>query len=158
MRQQMQQVIDRLPDVRVAYSPNEAGELGLGPPDPREFKEFQELQEFPGRISPAESQISGISVASTTRFPSAVHKSLHYIRQATQALHNLEGQGSKLIAANLVELRYTRKELDAGVKAAERQGIFPETVRAEVEDILEATTREPRLSGWMNWKLGRKTK
>ena len=57
-----------------------------------------------------------------------------------------------------MELRYTRKELDAAVEAAERQGDFPETVRAEVEDILEATTREPRLSGWMNWKLGRKTR
>ena len=116
MRQQMQQVIYRLPDVRMVYSPSEAGEIGLGPPDPLKFEEFQEHPQFPGRISPAESQIS---TASTSRFPSAVHKFLHCIKQAMQALQNLEGQASKLIAANFVELRYTWKELNAAVEAAE---------------------------------------
>ena len=63
---------------------------------------------------------------------------MHRIKQATQALHNLENQSSKQIAAKLVELRHTQKELDAAVEAAEQQGDFPESIRAQVEDILEA--------------------
>ena len=136
----MQQVIDRLTGASPESPPSQEEQRGIGPPDPREeFQGFQDYQGFPGRVSPAGSHVRGISVASTSRFPSAVHKSLHRIKQATQALQNLEGQSSKLIAANLVELRYTRKELDAAVEAAEQQGNFPETVRAEVKDILEAT-------------------
>ena len=140
MRQQMQEVINCLPGARKDSPPSQAGKQGIRPTDPREeFEGFQEFQGFPGRISPAGSHISGISVASTSRFPSAVHKALNRIKRATKTLQNLEGQGNKLIAASLVELRYTQKELDTAVEAAERQGDFPESVRLEVEDILEAT-------------------
>ena len=54
-----------------------------------------------------------------------------------EALSHLSGQGSKQISANLVELRQNRKELDAAVTAADKEGDFPETIRFEVEDILE---------------------
>ena len=37
-----------------------------------------------------------------------------------------------------MELRQNRKELDAAVTAADVEGDFPETVRFEVENILEA--------------------
>ena len=127
-----------------------------GRTDPRDFDEFQGQSDFPGRVSPIESMPSMASEASTLRFPSAVHKFLHRLRQASEALHSFANQGSKLIAANLVELRYALKELGAAVEAAELQGEFPEAVRAETEDLLEAT---PALSpNRTNWKVGGKTK
>ena len=79
-----------------------------------------------------------MSTASTSRFPSTVHKHLHNIKRTVEALSHLEGQGSKQISANLVELRQNRKELDAAVTTADVEGDFPETIRFEVEDILEA--------------------
>ena len=46
-------------------------------------------------------------------------------------------QGSKLIAANLVELKSARKELESDVKDSERQGDFAEELRVVIEDLLE---------------------
>ena len=89
-------------------------------------------------------------------FPSAVHKFLRRLRQASEALHSFANLGSKLIAANLVELRYALKELGAAVEAAELQGEFPEAVRAETEDLLETTPALP--PNRTNWKEGGKTK
>ena len=80
-----------------------------------------------------------MSTTSTSRFPSSVHKYLHNIKRTVEALSNLEGQGTKQISANLVELRQNRKELDAAVTAADLVDDFPETVRFEVENILEAS-------------------
>ena len=126
MRQQIHQVIDRLPGARPESPPSQAEQRGIGPPDPREeFQGFKDYQGFPGRVPPAGSHISGISVASTSRYPSGVHKALHGIKQATEAIQNLESQRSNLIAASLAYLKYTRNELDTTVEAAEHQGDFP---------------------------------
>ena len=67
-----------------------------------------------------------------------MHKHLHNIKKTILALNNLDGQGSKQISANLVEFRQNRKDLDAAVTTADLEGDFPETIRVEVEDILEA--------------------
>ena len=53
------------------------------------------------------------------------------------ALSDLDGQGSKQITANLVELRQNRKDLSAAVTAADKEGDFPESIRVQVEDSLE---------------------
>ena len=122
MRQQIQQVIDRLPGARPESPPSQAEQRGIGPPDPREeFQGFKDYQGFPRRVPPAGSHISGIFVASTSR----VHKALHGIKQTTEAIQNLESQRSKLIAASLADLKYTRNELDTTMEAAEHQGNFP---------------------------------
>ena len=60
------------------------------------------------------------------------------MKKTILALNNLDGQGSKQISANLVEFCQNRKDLDAAVTAADLEGDFPETIRIEVEDILEA--------------------
>ena len=70
----------------------------------------------------------------------------------------MENQGSKLIATNLVKLRYARKEFNAAVEAAERQGEFPEAVRAETEDLLEATPALERAAATKQDKLESKEK
>ena len=77
------------------------------------------------------------SAASTSRWPSAVHNSLHRLRQVSAEIGQLGSQGSKLIAANLVELRSARKELESDVKDSERQGDFAEELRVVIEDLLE---------------------
>ena len=108
--------------------------MGHSDPEHEGFEEHDRPSPFHGRISPAESQMS---TTSTSRFPSQVHKSLHNIKRTVEALSHLSGQGSKQISANLVELRQNRRELDAAVTAADKEGDFPETIRFEVEDILE---------------------
>ena len=78
----MQQALAGTPEAR-AYSPPwagagpypEKGDPGYGPPDPGLF------EEPPGRVSPAVSTSSAASVASTSRWPSVVHKSLHRLRK-----------------------------------------------------------------------------
>ena len=77
-------------------------------------------------------------MASTSRYPSGVHKALQGIKQATEAIQNLESQRSKLIAASLADLKYTRNELDTTVEAEEHQGDFPSVLREQIKDILEA--------------------
>ena len=140
---------------RPTYAQSEC-DIGLGP----EHQCFEELNGFPrfrGRVSPAGSQMS---TASTSRFPSTVHKHLHNIKRTVEALSHLEGQGSKQISANLVELRQNRKELDAAMTAADVEGDFPKIVRFEVEDILEKAPalklKQP--SGRMIWRLRRRRK
>ena len=118
---------------RPTYAQSEC-DIGLGP-EHQCFEELDGSPRFRGRVSPAGSQMS---TTSTSRFPSTVHKHLHNIKRTVEALSHLEGQGSKQISANLVELRQNRKELDAAVAAADLEGDFPETVRFEVENILEA--------------------
>ena len=69
-----------------------------------------------------------------------IHKSFHRLRQVYAEIKELGNQGTKLIAANLVEMRAARWELEADVKEAERQGDFPKELRVGVEDLLEAVT------------------
>ena len=69
------------------------------------------------------------SAASTSRWPSAVNKSFHQLRQVSAEIGQLGSQGSKLIAANLVELRSARKKLESDVKDSECQGDFAEELR-----------------------------
>ena len=66
------------------------GEKGYGPPDPHEG--FQEPYKNFGRLSPASN--GGHSRASTFRFLSNVHKSLHRLKCATAVLQKgFDGQG-----------------------------------------------------------------
>ena len=111
-------------------------DIGWGPGDPAQidFEEENRPSLLHGRVSPAGSQFS---TASTSRFPSQVHKGLHNILRTMEALSDLNGQGSKQITANLVELRQNRKDLSAAVTAADKKGNFPESIRVQVEDSLE---------------------
>ena len=77
------------------------------------------------------------SAASTSRWPSAVNKSFHRLRQVSAEIGQLGSQGSKLIAANLVELRSARKELESDVKDSKHQGDLAEELRVVIEDLLE---------------------
>ena len=135
---QMQRALAQAPEARAGSPPwagagpyPKGGEAGFGRPDPGLFKNP------PGRVSPAGSTSSMVSGASTSRWPSAVHKSLHRLRQVSAKIWQLGSQGSKLIAANLVELRSARKELESDVKDSERQGDFAEELRVVIEDLLE---------------------
>ena len=117
---QLQRALARAPKTRAGSPPwveaepfPEAGEACFGRPDPGLFNP-------PDRLSPAGSTSSLASAASTSRWPSAVHKSLHRLRQVVAKIGQLENQGNKLITANLVELRSARKELESDVKDSER--------------------------------------
>ena len=83
------------------------GKEGYGPPDPREG--FQEPYKDLGRLSPASS--GGHSCASTSRFLSNVHKSLHRLKCATAVLQKIlfDGQGSELLQTNLAEMKLQKK-------------------------------------------------
>ena len=117
---------------------SEMGHFGYGlplPPEPRAG--FHEEYQGFGRVSPASSSHSQ---ASTSRFLTSVHKSLHRLKSATAVLQaGFKGQGSKMIGLNLAELKLQRKELDQAAINAHRRGDFPEEIQDEVDEILEAT-------------------
>ena len=151
---QMQRALAQAPEARAGSPPwagagtyPEGGEAGFSRPDPRLF------EDPPGRVSPAESTSSMASGASTSRWPSAVHKSLHRLRQASAEIGQLGSQGSKLITANLVELRSARKELNSAVEAAKCQGDFAKELRAEIEDLLETVPGLERAAAGRQDKL-----
>ena len=117
---------------------SEVGHFGYGPPlppDPRAG--FQEEYQNFERVSPTPSNHSQ---ASTSRFSTNVHKSLHRLKCATAVLEaGFDGQGSRIIGLNLAELKLQRKELNQAATEAHRRGNFPEEIQEEVDSILEAT-------------------
>ena len=99
---QMQRALTQAPEAGLCSPPRAGAEpypkeedAGFGCPDPGLF------EEPPGRVSPAGSTSSIASTASTSRWPSAVHKSLHRLQQVSAEIGQL---GSKFIT-NLVKLR-----------------------------------------------------
>ena len=61
-----------------------------------------------------------------------VHKSFYRLRQVSVVIRELGSQGTKLIAANLFELRSARRELETDIKEAKRLGDFPKELRVGV--------------------------
>ena len=117
---------------------SEVGHFGYGPllpPEPQAG--FQEEYQGFERVSPTPSNHSQ---ASTSRFLTSVHKSLHRLKCATAVLEaGFDGQGSRIIGLNIAELKLQRKELDKAAADAQRRGNFTEEIQDEVDSILEAT-------------------
>ena len=136
---QMQRALAQAPEAGACSPPwagtgpyHKEGDAGLGYPDPRLF------EEPPGRVSAAGSTSSKASVASTSRWPSSVHKSLHRLRQVSPGIGQLGSQGSEIVHDQPGGAVVCPEGTQSRRQGSQTSGRLAEELRAEIEDLLEA--------------------